>query len=74
MTEEQKKKPSISITLSTLLGILIGFAFSVWCIQDLWNYTLPDIFKVKEISYFEAMRLTVLIHFLFGSSRLWNSK
>jgi hypothetical protein len=73
MSEEQKKKP-ISILLCTLLGILIGFTFSVWCIQNLWNYTLPDIFKVKEISYFEAMRLTVLIHFLFGSSKLWNSK
>ncbi|PJZ50326.1 hypothetical protein [Leptospira saintgironsiae] len=39
-----------------------GLAYAVW---QLWNWLLPDIFGIKQISYWQALGLFVLSHILF---------
>ena len=74
MESEIKKNNSPKPMFKSLLGVTFFFALSIWCVQDLWNYTLPGIFQLKEITYFEAMRLTLLVHFLFGTAKFWVSR
>ncbi len=36
----------------------------------LWNFTIPDIFNLKEITYWQAFRLNILCSILFGGIQL----
>ena len=55
-----------------LLPFLVGIPLLIWFIiaifQYLWNCTIPGIFKLREISFWEAFRLLLLSGFLFGGS------
>jgi hypothetical protein len=74
MESEKQNKPSILKIFGVGLVIfIVFFCFVIWVVKDLWNYTVPDIFHLKEITYFEAMRLTLLIHILLGSAKIWSS-
>lgn len=58
------------------IGILIGLIFMaillallcslpVWL---LWNWLMPEIFDLREITWLQALGLTILCNFLFKSS------
>ena len=43
-------------------------AFSALPVMWLWNYTMPDIFNLPEISFWQALALNVLCNCLFKST------
>lgn len=70
--ERWHKTPKwIKITGFTLLGIagavLLGFLFG-YLIQVLWNWLMPGIFGLREITYWEGVGLFILARFIFGCS------
>ena len=57
---------------SPLMPILAIAAFfiAIRIIQALWNSTLPDIFQIRKITYWEACRIAILCWLLFGGGSL----
>ncbi len=47
-----------------LLVLLVGLA--IWLFQWLWNITMPEVFKLKQITYWQSFRLLIIAAFLFG--------
>jgi len=51
-----------------ILGIAACFlAAAILC--WLWNTTMPDVFELKKITYWQAFRLLLLAMILFGGIR-----
>ncbi len=50
------------------LGIILFFIM-VAIFQWLWNITLPQVFNLRVITYWQAFRILLLSGFLFGSSQ-----
>lgn len=63
-----------SVTVNTLFNIaLIGlglFLLIVLFFQWLWNITIPDIFRLRKITFWEAFRLLLLAWLIFGGAFL----
>ena len=60
------------IPVRVLIFILIGAAVVAvmgFVVRFLWNYTLPELFDVKQISFWQAVALVLLTRILFGSFR-----
>lgn len=53
------------VTLSALLAFPV-----MW----LWNYVIPDLFKVPELTFWKSWALMVLCGFLFKSTGTNSSK
>jgi hypothetical protein len=50
-----------------ILGI--GLLFVVTgLLQWLWNITMPEVFNLKEITFWQAFRLLIIAGILFGGS------
>ena len=49
-----------------VIPLFIWFAIAIF--QYLWNTTIPGIFKLREISFWEAFRLLLISAFLFGGA------
>lgn len=45
------------------LAVLLGFLFGL-VVKALWNWLMPELFGLKEISYWQAWGLVVLSHIL----------
>lgn len=55
---------------AALLGMIIGSLLVGWCIEFIWNSALVStIDGIHSITYWQAVGLTWLCHFLFGSSK-----
>jgi len=55
------------MTLFSYLLIAAGTLFLVSALlMWLWNITIPRIFNVREITYWEAFRLIIIAGILFG--------
>jgi hypothetical protein len=54
------------------LIILILFLIAVFIVifQLLWNSTMPPVFSVREIGFWQAFRLLLIAAFLFGGGKL----
>jgi len=47
---------------------LVGLLFAVAALlQWLWNITLPEVFNLKTITYWQAFRLLIIAGILFGA-------
>lgn len=55
---------SPAILLIPLLIIL--FFLVIALLQWLWNITMPDVFNLKPITYWQAFRLILIAGILFG--------
>ena len=51
------------------IALLVGFG-----VQFLWNWLIPDIFGLGEITFWQAVGLFVLIHILFGGHHAHHSR
>lgn len=52
------------------LGYLIGLLIIVplltaWPVMLLWNWLMPDIFGLQELTFWQSIGLTLLCSFLF---------
>lgn len=47
---------------TALIGLVIGFGLKL-----LWNWLMPDLFNLKEITYWQAIGIFILARFLFGT-------
>lgn len=47
-----------------LIVLLIGLA--IWLFQWLWNITMPEVFRMKQVTYWQSFRLLIIAAFLFG--------
>jgi hypothetical protein len=61
----------------TVLGALIGLAIALVLIavfavifQWLWNTTMPDVFGVKTLNFWQAIKILILAGILFGGHRV----
>jgi hypothetical protein len=57
--------------IATGIAIAIAFVFFIFLgglvVQWLWNWLLPDIFGLREVTFWEALGLLTLCRILFGS-------
>ena len=53
-----------------LIPLVIAIVIAIF--QWLWNITLPDVFGLKQITYWQAFRLLILASLLFGAGNASN--
>jgi len=54
-----------------LVFLTVGLLFLVaWLLQWLWNITMPQVFGLKEITYWQAFRLLIIAAILFGGPNI----
>ena len=53
----------ILIVLLVLLFVWIGTLIFTW----LWNITMPEVFGLKLITFWQGFRLLIIAGFLFGT-------
>ena len=51
------------ITLIVAIFVVVVFVF-----QLLWNTTMPQVFQLRQITFWQAFRLLLLAGILFGGS------
>lgn len=51
------------------LLVVVGIAALGWVVMALWNWLLPTLFGIKEVSYVQAMGVLLLSKILFGGFR-----
>ena len=51
-----------------------GFFLITWLFMWLWNITMPQVFNLKVIAYWQAFRLLLIAGILFGSIRGTSNK
>lgn len=60
-----------------LLGVILGAILSVlalsWLLKYLWNTTMPDVFSLPKVSYWQAFRLMIIGVLLFSISSVFIS-
>ncbi len=49
--------------------VVVGVAALAWVVMALWNWLLPELFFVKEISYVQAIGVLLLSKILFSGFR-----
>lgn len=52
----------LGLCIAGVLGLLLGLV-----VQALWNWLMPLLFKLPEITYWQAVGLFILCHLLFKS-------
>jgi len=55
------------VILGLAAAVLFGFIFGYF-VQLLWNALIPDLFGLKEITYWQAFGIVVLARLIFGCS------
>ena len=60
--------------LTAWLMVMIMVIITGWIVMLLWNWLMPEIFGVKEITLLQAYGLTLLGNLLFSRINFNNSK
>jgi hypothetical protein len=55
-----------AIIVGLVTAVLLGFIFGI-VVQYLWNWLMPEIFGLAEITYWQAFGIVILAHLIFGS-------
>lgn len=61
------------MVLSMVFYVIIGiglFFLLVLLFQWLWNITMPQVFNLREITFWQAFRLLLIAGILFGGSHM----
>lgn len=64
-----------SALVGTAMGILISLvliAILVVVFRWLWNTTMPDVFGVRQLTFWQALKILILAGILFGGHRVAN--
>ncbi|HED23997.1 MAG TPA: hypothetical protein ENN91_02630 [Firmicutes bacterium] len=54
------------VLLPILVAVLLFLVSAL--LQWLWNITMPQVFSLKEINYWQAFRLLLIAGILFGAA------
>lgn len=57
--------PVLSIVIVTAVGIACFFAL-IALLKWLWNTTMPDVFGLKTMTFWQTLRLVLIVSILFG--------
>ena len=64
--------------MNPILGIVVVtglFFLVVWLLKWLWNITMPVVFNLRNITYWQAFRLFLIALILFGRPQSkWEAK
>jgi hypothetical protein len=60
------KKKWIVLAPLILVGTLLFVALGGVVVRELWNWLLPPVFGLREITFWQALGLLVLCRILFG--------
>lgn len=61
----------LPVNFMMLVFLTVGLLFLVaWLLQWLWNITMPQVFSLKEITYWQAFRLLIIAAILFGGPNI----
>ena len=64
-------KVGLPVNFMMLVFLTVGLLFLVaWLLQWLWNITMPQVFGLKEITYWQAFRLLIIAAILFGGPNI----
>jgi hypothetical protein len=58
--------PVVGLLLKAIILGVAGVFISTAILKWLWNITIPGIFGVREITFWEASRLIIIAGILFG--------
>lgn len=47
--------------------IIVAYFIFVWIFQLLWNSTMPQVFGLKPINFWQAFRILLIAGILFGA-------
>lgn len=65
----QYNSKGVIILAPAFLLVIILVIFAVPAIlQWLWNITCPDVFRLPEITYWQAFRIVIMASILFGGA------
>lgn len=67
----------LTMILGCLAALLIGLALSLvfaWPVQFLWNWLLPRLFNLPEITFLQAWGLEILCGMFLGGRISYNQK
>ncbi len=53
------------IVKGIVIGLVFALVFGIF-VQLLWNWLMPGVFGLREITYWQAIGMVVLAHILFG--------
>ena len=56
--------------LAVLALVVLVFFVVVALFQWLWNITMPDVFELRQVTFWQAFRLLLLAAILFGGERV----
>ena len=56
--------------LVTIAFVLVIFFILIAIFKWLWNITMPDVFGIKEITFWQAFRILILASILFGGHQV----
>lgn len=62
--------PNTAFLLFSVLAVVILFFAAVKIFQWLWNITIPQVFNLKELTYWQAFRLLIISSVLFGGMHI----
>ena len=56
--------------LAILLLVVLVFFVAVALFRWLWNITMPDVFDLRTVTFWQAFRLLLIAAILFGGERV----
>ena len=62
-------QPLLIVLIVVLVPFLFGIIIALF--QWLWNTTMPQVFDMKAITFWQACRLLILAAALFGSGAIF---
>ena len=57
----------IAIGISSVIGFVLFILLGGLVVQWLWNWLLPDVFGLRQITFWQALGLLALCRILFGN-------
>ena len=63
-----RAKKLIWIAPLAILGLAVFITIGTEIVLHLWNWLLPELFGVREITFWQALGILILCRILFGGS------
>ncbi len=60
----------IATTAVTIAAVLVAFVVFVLVFRWIWNHTVPAVFGLKEITFWQAVGILILASILTGGHRI----